>query len=137
MNHQYFFSVRAAERITNQPVQKVSLWRNGAILVHFKNGKLNMLDPDSFKRDFVDFRQQQSRQIAAQKITPTRYSCASTTHPHQHYAINIEGDRLQCSCKDWIVQEEEGLRRPCCKHCYAVLREIGCDSLQDFLKMPF
>lgn len=135
MSPDYFVSVRAAERITSKRVKKVSLWRNGAILVHFKDGKMNVVDPLDFQRDFVDFRQQQSRDILLSRITPTLYACKSAAH-QKVYSVVIEEERLRCNCKDWEIQLEEGLQRPCCKHGYAVLQKLGCGSLQDFLQMP-
>jgi hypothetical protein len=134
-NRNYFFSVKAAERITHKKVKKVALWRNGAVLVHFKDGKINTVDPLDFQRDFVDFRQRQSRDILLSRITRTLYACKSAVH-EKVYSVVIEPDRLRCNCKDWEIQLEEGLQRPCCKHCYAVMRNLGCNSLQDFLKMP-
>ncbi|MGB2923805.1 MAG: SWIM zinc finger family protein [Limnothrix sp.] len=135
MSFSYFVSVRAAERITNKRVKKVSQWRNGAILVHFKDGKISVVDPLDFQRDFVDFRQQQGQELLLKRITPTLFACKSAAH-EKVYSVVIEEERLRCNCKDWETQLEEGLQRPCCKHCYAVLQKLGCKSLQDFLAMP-
>lgn len=136
MSTDYFFSVRAAERITNQKVKRVSLWRNGTVLIYFKNGNINVADPLEFQQDFVDFRQQRSREILLSRLTKTLYACKSAAHD-QVYSVVLEADGLRCNCKDWEIQSEQGIEHPCCKHGYAVLRSLGCDSLQDYLKMPF
>lgn len=132
-NRNYFFSVTAAERITHKRVKKVTLRRNGMVLVQFKDGQTNVLNCLDFQQDFIDFRQRQSRDLLLSPMTQTLYACKSAV-AEKVYSVVIEAGRLRCSCKDWERQLEEGLQRPCCKHCYAVMRNLGCYSLQDCLK---
>lgn len=50
------------------------------------------------------------------------------------YTVNI-GDFLQCECKDYQISSQIfNSQLVCCKHGYAVLNQLGHNSLKDYIK---
>jgi hypothetical protein len=131
----YIYNRKSAERIFEKDVKRVDIYTN-AILVVFEKGQGSprFVSKAVFKKHFAEYRKSSSRQVFVSYQPLYGYFRAPSSHNIQEaYRIELYPDHLECSCKDWEVQEQLGIAKPTCKHCYAVLDYIGCNSLADYV----
>lgn len=127
----YLFNRKAAERILGCEVLKIEVW-SIAILVFPKGKRPKFVSKKLFKRDFVEVRKTRAQTVELSKL-PRGWAAKSSRDPNQHHYITDQGDRLECSCKDWRLQRDEfKISQPCCKHQYAVLFSLGFADYQQW-----
>jgi len=132
----YIYSRKAAERIFEKEVKRVEIWFN-CILVVFEKGQGSprFVSKSVFKQHFAEFRKASSRQVYVSYEPFTGFFHApSSRNIQERHRIELYPDGLTCTCADWDMQEQLGIKNPMCKHCYAVLDYIGCSSLADYVK---
>jgi len=133
-NLSYIYSRSAAQRMFNAEVKSVQIYKN-AIFVVFKEGqgmRPRFVPKSVFKEHFAEYRKQSASQIYV-AYTAQGYFRAPSSNLQESYRIELYPEHLECSCSDWRTQEELGISKPTCKHCYAVLDYIGCNSLEDYI----
>ena len=136
ITEQYIYSLNAANRIFKGEVTNLQIFHN-CILVTFKKGQKlrpRFVSKSVFKEHFARWRQTQGRGIIA-TYNPLggSFYCTKSSNIQEQYKIDLYPEHLTCTCMDYDAQEQLGIKRPCCKHIYAVLHYIGCDNLKDYI----
>ena len=127
LNHLIYSKVTAA-RIFGKQAQAIELDRDRAV-VTFTDGTSAIASTAQFKQQFAENRRQ-----AGKAITDVKQINEFTYRVKGQYTVSVFPDALECDCQDWHNQLEVGINRPTCKHCYAVLNQLGCTSLAEFVK---
>ena len=82
--------------------------------------------------DYQEFRRKGSQELTAQEITPGRFAVPSSGG-RDFYRVTVLEKSIPCSCKDYEQQFRFLKERAVCKHGYAVLRQLGHDSLEEMI----
>lgn len=123
----YVFSKAAATRIFGKKAESVKV-DGDRVSVFFDDGLIETTTTAKFKQHFAEHRREQGK-----KLTPKRnfFTCDWYVNG---YTVDVKPDRLDCCCQDWKTQNRIGISRPTCKHCFAVLNKLGCNSLAEYLE---
>ena len=125
------YSIAAAQRILGiksgiYQVQEWAwvIWVRGVNFCRFYSKKV-------FRKHFVDRRKDEAKSI---DIVPNpqdenQFKAISKT---RIYSLEAQADRISCTCEDYRNQRHI-LGGGICKHGYAVLFQIGYESLADYL----
>jgi len=129
---QLLYSASATRRILNLPpdvpvrVQEFSK----VIWVWVKGCRPTFISKQVYHQHFVDRRREAARALLTYRtvegwvvLNPLK----NTT-----YQVKTYKTHLSCTCEDYRNQVYF-LGRACCKHCYAVLAELGFTSLREYL----
>ncbi len=121
----YVYSVKAAKRLFENA--KGVQVRDRDVLVIFEDGQTESHPQALFKKHFAEYRKQLGQQLQnAWQNSETQWSVGI-------YQVQVELDRLICNCQDYKNQQAVGIKRATCKHAYAVLFQLGCNSLSEFI----
>jgi hypothetical protein len=87
-------------------------------------------------RQFVADRQARSQTLTAtQNIDNKTVWTVWNESNDNRYTVTVTRDFVHCDCPDWQNQQEAFAQvKVCCKHGYAVLRQLGFGTLKDYLK---
>lgn len=122
----YVYSVKAARRLF-ESAKGVKV-RDRDVLVIFEDGHTESHPKAIFKKHFAEYRKQLGQQLQnAWQNSETHWSVGI-------YQVQVELDRLVCNCQDYKNQQLIGIKRPTCKHAYAILLQLGCNSLTEFME---
>ena len=124
----FIYSKIAATRIFGKQAQAVTVERDRAV-VTFTDGSTATTSSAEFKKQFAE-----NRRLAGEAISDVQQINDVTYRVKGEYTVSVFPDCLECDCQDWLNQLEVGIKRPCCKHCYAVLNQLGCTSLAEFVE---
>mgnify|MGYP006431892677 FL=1 len=124
------YTCAAASRITGEDIVSIAYERLHDRYWCFPEGK-NAIPVASvkFKEHFAEWRRQRSK-----GITDIKQVNDYTYRVKGKYTVSVFPDCLECDCKDWLKQDEAEIKKPTCKHAYAVLDHLGCSSLADFIQ---
>jgi hypothetical protein len=132
----YIYSKTAAKFIFHrQDILNVQVWANGAVWVRFSKGS-RLCSKSAFKFYFAESRRQRANGllITANPYDKTRFTARSQRDPNKIYNLTAHPDRIVCNCPDHEMQCLIGIGRATCKHAYALLNHLGCDSLQSYIE---
>ena len=129
------YNRKAAARLLNVEYDSVEFVyvADNYVLVGLYNTSVK-LAKEQFKQLFVSDRQARSKSLTVtQNIgNPTQYTVRNEDNGHR-YKVQIKPDSIYCECADYHKQIE-ALGRGCCKHSYALLNELGYNSLENYIK---
>jgi len=121
----YVYSVKAAKRLFENA--KGVQVRDRDVLVTFEDGHTESHPQAIFKKHFAEYRKQLGQQLQnAWQNSETYWSVGI-------YQVQVELDHLVGNCQDYKNQQAVGIKRATCKHAYAVLFQLGCNSLSEFI----
>lgn len=85
---------------------------------------------------FVNIRKARAKAlIATQYIDEKSHWTVWNETNNNRYHVTLTEEFVYCECPDWQHQHEAfGHEKVCCKHGYAVLAQLGFNSLIDYLK---
>jgi hypothetical protein len=130
--NQLLYSLGAARRITGRAVQQVRVFRN-AIWLHIEGERPTFLSKRHFKAHFVEWRIQRSHLLkVTQRLDQPHCFTVHNANRDTAYYVEARPDGMYCTCDDFHNQLEF-FGRGCCKHGYAVLNSLGCQSLEQYL----
>ncbi len=137
INH-LLYSLSAAARILGVPphqVGRLEVWPNVVFCV--VSGRARFMSKQAFRTEFAEFRKRSSLEIRVKQWASdqTRFTATNPQNQHQH-SLRVYPDHVACNCDDYARQVQLlGSRQVMCKHGYAVLRELGLDSLRSFMQV--
>lgn len=118
-------------------IEQLRQMRNGAIQVTYRVGCRrcsSFISKKAFERDFVEFRQQGSKQVSVKRWPAgsyqNHYECRSVDGSRTH-TVKALGGLIICSCEDY--QHQGGEKHPQCKHVMAVLSHLNYTTLEAYL----
>lgn len=129
------YSVSSARRILGiyypEITVKIQVWKT-VIWVQVAGKRPTFISKSVFKKHFVEWRQQQAKNIAVSRDFYDRdsYQVQNGTKGTV-YAVQTLPLELICGCEDYWNQIKF-FGKGCCKHGYAVLNYLGCKSLAEY-----
>ena len=125
----YIYSKAAAKRIFDKTktVNTVNVDRDRVRAI-FSDGTTESTSTAEFKRHFAEYRQEQGK-----KLSPMLSPEDDSIWYVSRYKVVVYSDYLSCNCRDWKAQSAIGISRPCCKHVYSVLYQMGYGKLSEYL----
>jgi len=131
----YVYTRSAAQRITNREIEKLEIWRY-CCLVKPRNQRPTFISKKSFKEDFAQSRKKRASEIGVthQKINTKLFTVNSSRDIFHNYSVIAKEDHLYCDCPDQDRQRELNITPAMCKHGYAVLMTLGCNSLKEYIQ---
>lgn len=123
----YIYSKAAASRIFAKKVISVEVERD-RVRCQLWDRTDRTLTTAKFKQHFAERRRKQGKTLEAKR---NFFTCEWHVNG---YTVDVKPDRLDCCCQDWETQKRIGISRPTCKHCFAVLNKLGCNSLAEYLE---
>lgn len=119
-------------------IEQLRQMRNGVIQVTYWVGCRRcstFISQKAFERDFVEFRQQGSKQVSVKRWPAgsyqNHYECRSNDGTRTH-TVKALGGLMICSCEDYQYQRGETKHRAC-KHVLAVLSHLNYTNLEAYL----
>ena len=103
------------------------------VWVWIQGKRPTFISKKAFKQHFVD-----KRRAAARGLVVTRNAYQSCSYSVRNeakdssYKVILGATAIACECDDYKNQTEF-FGRGCCKHGYAVLHQIGFNSLKDYI----
>ena len=125
------YNCAAASRITGEDVVSIAHERlQDRYWCWLSEGqKAIPVKASQFREHFAKLRRQRGKEI-----TDIKQVNDYTYRVKGKYTVSVFPDCLECDCKDWLNQDEAGVKTPCCKHAYAVFNHLGCSSLADYIE---
>ncbi|WP_346293974.1 hypothetical protein [Sphaerothrix gracilis] len=104
------------------------------VWVWIKGQRPTFISKRQFKQHFIDWRKQQGEKLTVVqwREEPHRFS-VSNPRKGTVYHVECTPHGLDCECEDYKNQIIL-LHKGCCKHCYAVLSQLGLGSLSEYLE---
>ncbi|XGB42866.1 MAG: hypothetical protein LVS60_03340 [Nodosilinea sp. LVE1205-7] len=104
------------------------------IWVWVKGRRPTFISKRVFLQHFVEWRKAQSRGLRVTALlSPARHYSVRNPSRNTAYLVEQRSDGVFCTCDDFNNQLEF-FSQGCCKHGYAVLRQLGWSSLQAYLQ---
>jgi hypothetical protein len=134
--NQLVFSVSAVRRVLGVSSEldiKVRIWSK-VLWVCVAGHRPTFVSKQALLLHFVEWRKASSRSMQVSQVTrgsdlfSVRNEGKSTVYKVQTYTGGI-----RCECEDFKNQARF-LGQACCKHCYAVLGQLGFVSLTDYIE---
>ena len=130
----FIYSVSAVRRMFNIPaglrVRLVVWWR--VAWVYIQGQRPRFISLKAFKQHFVDWRKSQANRLMVAQSSRNTYRVVNPVKSTA-YTVTAEAEWVDCECEDFKNQILL-LKQGCCKHCYAVLQQLGYSSLQAYLQ---
>ncbi|MFB6276086.1 MAG: hypothetical protein ABEI32_08065, partial [Halothece sp.] len=123
----YVFSRSAATRIFGKKAKSVAVDSDRVVVV-FTDETTQTTSSKTFKEHFAEHRRQLGK-----TLSPLPGLENNQWHVSR-YEVKVHSDFLTCNCNDWTNQKAIGIKRPCCKHCFSVLYQLGYGKLSEYLK---
>lgn len=123
-------------QVTTDDIETVTAGDEGCqVSLRGKAGTIEIPRAD-YIRQFVADRQARSQSLSAtQHIDDKTVWTVWNESNDNRYTVTVTRDFVHCDCPDWQNQQEAfGHVKVCCKHGYAVLRQLGFGTLKDYLK---
>lgn len=135
----YLYTKSSAARILGCKPSKIAevkmtpeLDSKKLVLVKFKSGGQQFLGQAKFKENFDATRQERGREIVVTPYFGERTFTARSQRDGSLYEITVHDKYVSCTCEDWAIQQGLGIKSPMCKHSYAALYRLGCNSLSEW-----
>ena len=92
------------------------------------------LDKAEFTTLFVNDRKARSKSLTVTKKVNSsiNYTVRNEDNGHR-YSLKLYPDSVHCQCADYQKQIE-AIGKGCCKHSYALLNQLGYNSLENYIK---
>jgi hypothetical protein len=87
----------------------------------------------SFKKNFVDRRQEDSQELEVKHIEKNHKYKVINSKKNSSYTCRAYTDGVECECEDYRNQIMF-FKKGCCKHGYAVLSHLGFKNLGDYVE---
>lgn len=131
------FSRKAAQDLAGvDTVLDLQVWGNCVWVKGCISGKtiVKFLGKRQFKEKFANDRKARSRAIQVQVnlYNPWEYIAVSSKG-EKRYKVNLWHKGITCTCPDFKVMEQLITGPKCCKHGYAVLRQLGYSNLSEWI----
>jgi len=103
------------------------------VWVWIQGKRPTFISKKAFKQHFVDRRKAEAKGLViTQNIFESCSYAVRNEVRNSVYKVNLRDDAIACECDDYKNQVAF-FGRGCCKHGYAVLNQIGFNSLKDYL----
>lgn len=108
----------------------------GTVKVFTKDDTEYTFTCDAFLQQFIRDRRNRAKEIEVKKL-PYEATLFVAENPEKgtQYKLQVFFDKVICSCPDFANQVHAlGTMRVCCKHSYAVLSKLRCNSLREWIE---
>lgn len=131
------YSKSAAARIlgvSSNQIEELQVWHK-TVWLKVTGDRPLLISKTTFKQHFADWRKANSQGLVVTKhiLSQNTYTVRNEVKDTR-YQVVCRTNELTCTCDDWQNQKEL-IGRACCKHCYAVLNQLGYSSLADYLSV--
>lgn len=131
------FNRKAAQELAGlDTLLDLQIWANCVWVKGTVKGKtiVKFLSKKLFKEKFANDRKARSKAIQVQVnlFNPWEYTALSS-QGEKRYKINLWHKGISCDCPDFQIMEQLIQGPKSCKHCYAVLRQLGYSSLSEWI----
>ncbi|MEB3282341.1 MAG: hypothetical protein VKK42_25820 [Lyngbya sp.] len=104
------------------------------VLVLLKNSQVKRVSVAQAGKHFVESRKERAKFLKTQQHHQHgRFWMVSSSGGKGSYQVELKLDKAICNCEDYKNQIEAFNGRAACKHVYAVLTELGCSSLSEYI----
>lgn len=122
----YVFSKATASRIYGKEAKAVEVERD-RVITTFSDGTSETTSTVTFKEHFAEHRREQGKDLSPMPGKNNLWHVGK-------FRVTVHPNRLSCNCRDWQSQSAIGIKRPCCKHCFSVLYQLGYGKLSEYLE---
>ena len=125
------YSITAAIKILKRKdICKLEIWAK-IIFVKFTNGQARFVSKKDFWIEFHRSRKERAKELTVSYYGNDLYQVSSQSRLDP-YLVSLNDD-IQCECADYAEQVKAKFKHPMCKHGWALLDELGFNSLSAYI----